>query len=143
MWGVDLEGLAARFSAYAVIPGRLFLAAIFLWSGLGKVMNWEGTAGYMAMKGMPLIPLFLALAILFELGGGLSLLIGFKGRLGALALFAFLVPTTLIFHNFWAVPDNEVMIQTIMFLKNLAIMGGLLMVAALGTGPFSLGRRKV
>ncbi|MBI4209826.1 MAG: DoxX family protein [Deltaproteobacteria bacterium] len=125
----------------ATLTGRLFLSAIFMMAGFGKIMDLSGTSAYMASQGMPLVPFFLAMAIIFELGGGLSLLIGFKTRWGALALIAFLIPTTLIFHNFWADPPDQRQLQMIMFLKNLAILGGLLTVLAHGPGSMSIDSR--
>ena len=122
--------------------GRIFLSVIFILAGLGKIGDWSGTAGYMASRGMPAIPLFLTLAIVFEVLGGFSLLLGFKTKIGALALFLSLVPVTLIFHNFWTYPEAQQQIQMIMFLKNLAIMGGLLTLAAAGPGPLSLDARR-
>lgn len=127
---------------YIPMAGRILLTGIFISSGVSKIFNWEATAGYMQAQGMPLVPLFLLGAIGVEIAGGLSVLVGFFARLGALALFAFLIPTTLIFHAFWAVPEAHQQIQMIMFMKNLAIMGGLLMVAAFGPGPVSFDRRK-
>lgn len=136
-----------RLQQAAPIPGRLLLSFIFLMSGYGKIVGWSGTAGYMAKAGMPAVPLFLVLAIVFELGGSLMLLLGFRARFGALMLILFLIPTTLIFHHFWSFPPAEKQMQTINFMKNLAIMGGLLMVIAHGSGPMSLdrllGRRKM
>ena len=122
--------------------GRVFLSVIFILAGLGKIGDWSGTAGYMASRGMPAIPLFLTLAIIFEVLGGFSLLLGFKTKIGALALFLFLVPATLIFHNFWTYPAAQQQMQMIMFLKNLAIMGGLLTLAAAGPGPLSIDARR-
>lgn len=117
--------------------GRLLLAAIFLWSGFGKIVGWQGTAGYMASKGLPLVPVLLVVALLVELGGGLALLLNFWTRWAALALTVFLVPVTLIFHAFWAVPAEEQQIQMVMFFKNLAIMGGLLNLATPPMEPSS------
>lgn len=122
--------------------GRFFLALIFIVSGINKIMDWSGTAGYMASKGMPMVPLFLLGAIVFELVGGLSLLLGFKARIGALLLIVFIIPATLIFHNFWTLEGMERQIQMIMFMKNLAILGGLLLVLGLGPGPVSLDEKK-
>lgn len=96
----------------------------------------------MQTQGMPIVPLFLLGAIGVEVVGGLSVLVGFFARLGALALFSFLIPTTVIFHAFWAVPEAHQQIQMIMFMKNLAIMGGLLMVVAFGPGPVSFDQRR-
>ncbi len=127
---------------YFSVVGRILLSLIFLLSGIGKIADWPGTAGYMASMGMPAIPFFLTMALLFELAGGVSLLVGFKARLGALGLIVFLIPTTLIFHNFWAYAGMERQMQLINFLKNLAILGGLSLVAAFGPGPASLDARR-
>ena len=116
--------------------GRLLLAHLFLIAGIEKILDPAGTQAYMAAKGMPLTALFLLAAIAFELGGGLSLLIGFWARWGALALALFLVPTTLIFHTQFSDP-----MQQVMFMKNLAIIGGLLMTSAFGPGRFSWDER--
>jgi len=127
--------------ALAALSGRVFLSAIFLVSGFGKIADWTGTAALMSQKGMPLVPVLLAGAIAFEVLGGLSILVGFGGRIGAAALIVYLIPTTLIFHSFWAVEATQQQNQMIHFMKNLAIMGGLFVVAALGTNGYSLDRR--
>jgi putative oxidoreductase len=124
----------------AALTGRIFLSAIFLLSAFNKITDWNGTSAYMVAKGMPAVPLLLAGAIAFELLGGLSVLLGFFGRVGAVALIVYLIPTTLIFHNFWAADAAQYQNQTIHFLKNLAIMGGLFMVAARGTDGLSADR---
>lgn len=115
---------------YLLVSGRVLLSVIFLLSGLGKIIDWDGNAQAMASQGMPLIPLLLIGAIITELVGGLSVLLGWKARWGALLLFLYLIPTTLIFHNFWAFTGAEMQTQLVNFLKNLSIMGGLLLVAA-------------
>ena len=125
----------------AALAGRIALSAIFLLSGFNKITNWSGTADHMAHQGLPAVPLLLAGAIAFEILGGLSLLLGFFGRLGAAALIVFLIPTTLIFHAFWAVDPAQQQNQMIHFMKNLAILGGLLMAVAHGTGRYSLDRQ--
>src|SRR5262245_59319341 len=86
----------------AAIVGRFALGVIFLLSGFNKLTNWSATAEHMTHEGMVAVPLLLAGAIAFEILGGLSLLLGFYGRLGSIALIVFLIPTTLIFHDFWA-----------------------------------------
>ncbi len=121
---------------FVPLIARILIAAIFLMAGTQKVFDFSGTQQYMASKGMPLTALFLVGAILAELGGGLSVLLGLKARWGATALFLFLIPTTLIFHT-----EFSVQLQVIMFMKNLAIMGGLLMVAYFGPGPVSIDER--
>jgi putative oxidoreductase len=123
---------------YGALAGRILLAPIFLLSGAMKIMHWNQTADEMAVKGMVAVPFFLALAVLFELGGGLSVLLGYKARLGALALALFLIPVTLVFHDFWTHTGKDMENQMQHFLKNLTIMGGLLTLAAAGAGRFSL-----
>jgi putative oxidoreductase len=122
----------------AQLAGRVLLCAIFLWSGYGKVTNFAGTQEYMESQGMPFTAVLLALAIFAELAGGLSLLLGFFTRLGAAGLVLFMAPTTFIFHAFWAVPEEQMQLQLIMFMKNVSLTGGLLYVAALGAGAFSV-----
>ena len=127
---------------YLPVVGRFLLALIFVLSGWGKITGFEGSVAYMASKGMPFPQFLLPGAILVELGGGLALMLGWKARWAALAIFLFLIPTTLIFHNYWAVPPEQATAQLISFRKNLAIMGGLLYVVAFGPGPFSVGRSR-
>lgn len=118
--------------------GRTLLALIYLISGINKIMDWGTTADYMAFKGMPLVPLFLVAAIVLEVAGSLSVILGYKARWGALALIVFTIPTTLIFHNYWAMEGMDLVINQIMFMKNLAMVGGFLLIMANGAGPFSL-----
>jgi putative oxidoreductase len=128
------------YQPWGLLAGRILLAHIFLLSGYGKITGFAGTAGYMAKYGMPMIEFFLVCAILLELLGGLMLVLGWKARWGALALIVFVVPTTLIFHAYWAVPPEQAYGQMIQFQKNLAILGGLLYVAFMGPGKLSLDK---
>ena len=121
--------------------GRLLLCGIFLSSGINKILEWEQTANYMASKGLPLVKVLLGGAILFEIVGGLSVVFGFKARIGATLLIVFLIATTVIFHNFWSYEDLEQQEQLIHFMKNLAILGGLFQIAAVGAGPWSIDKR--
>jgi putative oxidoreductase len=132
-----MDGFLKR---YAPLLGRILLSVIFLLSAFGKITHFSGMEQFMASKGLPAVPLLLVLALLTEALGGLSLLLGFKARWGALLLFLFLIPTTLIFHDFWTLTGALRQDMQIHFLKNLAIMGGLLMVAANGPGAFSLDK---
>lgn len=118
--------------------GRIFICIIFIAAAVNKLTHWDLNAQMMAAKGMTNIPLLLILGMIVEFIGGLSLLLGFKPRLGALLLFLFLIPTTLIMHNFWSVPEVERDLQTVMFFKNLAIMGGLLYIMAFGPGSCAI-----
>lgn len=115
---------------------RILLSAIFLRSGIGKIIDFAGTQQSMASAGIPLTGFFLVGAIVFELVGGISVLLGYKARWGAIALTIFLIPATLIFHTNFA--DS---MQVSQFMKNLAILGGLLMVVAYGPGSISLDAR--
>jgi putative oxidoreductase len=128
-------------SNFAPLVGRILMAVIFVLSGIGKVGNFAGTAGYMASKGVPLAELALVITIIVELGGAAMLILGWKARLAAGALFLWMIPVTLLFHNFWAAPADQHMVQQIMFLKNLAMMGGFLYIMAFGSGPYSLERK--
>ena len=120
------------------VAGRLLLAAIFLISGAGKLAAPAMTIGYIGSMGLPFPTLGYAIALLVELGGGLLLVLGFQTRLVALALAAFAIVTGLVFHH--AIADQN---QLIHLLKNFAIAGGLLQVAAFGAGAFSLDERKL
>ena len=105
------------------------------------ISGFAGTAGYIASKGLPMPEVGAVLAILAELGCGILLLIGFKTRWAALALAVFTLAAAFFFHNYWAVPAEQVMAQRINFNKNLAIAGGLLLLAAFGAGAFSVDGR--
>lgn len=127
--------------SFFMLIGRFLLAAIFLISAYGKVMNYDSTAAYMASKGLPMIPLLLGLSILIEFVGGLSLVFGYKTRALATLLILYLIPVTLIMHDFWMI-ENPLLREDnlIHFLKNLAIIGGLFYVAATGPGHIALDR---
>ena len=124
-------------TTYAPALGRVLLAAIFLISGFGKLLNPAGTIGYISAVGLPLPELGYALAVIVEIGGGLLLIAGYQTRLAALALAALTLAAGIFFHNDFA--DQN---QWIHFLKNAAIVGGLLQVAAFGAGRFSVDGRK-
>jgi putative oxidoreductase len=119
--------------SFGMLIGRILLILIFLDSGIGKIGNFEGTAKYMVQFGMPSINFFLIGAIFLELVGSVTILIGFFTRFGALLLLIFLVPTTLIFHTNFA--DR---IQMIMFMKNVSMFGGCLILLSVGPGRLSL-----
>jgi putative oxidoreductase len=127
---------------FAAPLGRLLLSAIFVMSGIHKLMNWESTAEQMQAEGIVAVPVMLAIAAAVEVGAGLSVLTGCWARLGALALVVFLIPTSLIFHDFWQYTGMEQQNQMAHFMKNMAILGGLLMVVALGPGPLSFDARR-
>lgn len=125
----------------AALVGRILIAIIFIKAGWGKIGGWEATAGYMASKGLPMVPLLLAATIALELGGGIMLAIGWKARWVAALFFLWLIPATFIFHAFWGIDAAQVQNQMNHFLKNVAIMGAMLMVSAFGPGAYSVDRR--
>lgn len=122
--------------------GRVLIAVLFVPAGFGKIAGFAGTAGYIASKGLPLPEVGVVIAIVVELGGGLLILAGFGTRIAALALAAFTLVASVIFHNYWGVPADQQMMQQLMFFKNIAIVGGLLTLAAWGAGAFSVDAKR-
>jgi putative oxidoreductase len=118
--------------------GRVLLTLIFLFAAAGKLLDFHGTAQDLGSRGVPFPEVALASAIALESVGALLILAGFHARLGALLLILFLVPTTLVMHDFWASEGNQRIADLLQFLKNLAILGGLLLVGAYGGGAWSL-----
>ena len=114
--------------------GRLLLGHIFLLAGINKISGYEGTQGYMDAMGVP--GALLPLVIILEIAGGLAVIVGFKTPWAAYALAGFTVVAAVIFHS-----DFADQMQMILFMKNLSIAGGLLLLAVHGSGVFSLDRR--
>lgn len=131
-----------KFQNPLALAARILMAVLFLIAGWGKIGGFAGTAGYIASKGLPLPEVGAAIAIVVEFGGALALIAGFQTRLVALVMAVFTVITGLVFHNFWAMPAEQVMVNQIMFMKNLSIAGGLLMMSAFGAGALSLDARR-
>ena len=123
------------------LAGRVLLALLFIPAGYQKIGGFTGTAGYIGSVGLPLPEVGAALAIAVELGLGLLLLIGWRTRIAALGLAAFTLAASVFFHNYWGVPAEQVMVQQLMFFKNIAVVGGLLAIAAFGAGGWSLDAR--
>lgn len=117
--------------------GRVLLAALFLMSGLSKLGSAAATTAYIASAGLPLPGVAYILTVIVEVGGGLLLLVGLQARLAAAVLAVFTVAAALFFHSNFA--DQNQMVH---FLKNFAIAGGLLQVAAWGAGQWSLDARR-
>ncbi|MBZ0232626.1 MAG: DoxX family protein [Deltaproteobacteria bacterium] len=120
------------------LVARIAVSAIFLVSGFSKLSDPAGSTAYMNSAGVPGAETLVYVAGMAELLGGLSLLFGFLTRIGALGLFAFLIVTSLFFHDFWNLTGAERLTQMVQFMKNLSIMGGLLMIVASGAGRYSL-----
>lgn len=123
---------------FGPVAGRILLAIIFLVSGIGKIGGFAGTAGYMLSKGLPMVEVLLAITIVIEIGAALMLILGLKAKLGAAALFLWMIPVTIMLHNFWVMPPADQQMQMAMFMKNLGLMGGMLYIMAYGSGPLSL-----
>jgi putative oxidoreductase len=126
------------FSSFLMLLGRFGLATIFLLSGIGKFLDYDNVAGFMASKELGYIPVLLICAALIEIAGALGLIVGLKTRWVAALLFLYLIPVTILIHNFWQADAAAFEMQRINFLKNLAIMGGLLYVVANGAGRFAM-----
>lgn len=124
-----------------MLAGRVLVSLIFLSSGVGKIGAWDETVAMMTAEGMVAVPAFLVLAIVCELGGSLSVLTGTLTRLGALVLLVFLIPATLVFHDFWVYEGAARADQMIHFSKNVTIMGGLLLLIGAGPGRYSVDSR--
>ena len=122
--------------------GRVLMALLFVPAGFSKIAGFAGTVGYIASKGVPLPELAAAAAIGVELGLGLLLLVGWQTRWAALGIAFFTLVITFIFHNFWAVPAAQMMQQQQAFFKNIAVVGGLLTVAAWGAGAWSFDGKR-
>jgi len=126
---------------YLVPAGRVLYAAIFIAGALGHFSQAE--IGYAAQQGVPLANVLVPLSGLLALAGGLSVLLGYRAKLGAWLLVLFLVPVTATMHNFWAVKDPMMAaMQQAMFFKNLSMLGGALLIAYFGAGPLSLDARR-
>ncbi len=120
------------------LVGRIAMASLFIWSGAGKIPGFGRTVAAIASKGLP-FPQFLAAATIFvELGLGLAIVIGWRTRIAAALTALWLIPTTIFFHNYWAAPAAQVMMQQINFMKNASIFGGMLLLIALGAGRYSV-----
>ena len=119
-----------RGPKYLPLVARTFLAAIFLRSGVSKILGFGATQQQIADMGLPAPAAALAVSIALEILGSLAVILGVRARWGAVALIAFLIPTTLIFHTSAG--------EWTQFFKNLSILGGLLVVTATGSGPISL-----
>jgi putative oxidoreductase len=122
--------------------GRLLLAALFLPAGIGKITGFSGTVGYISSVGLPLPEVGAALALTVEIVGGIALIIGLGTRPAALILALFTLVASFFFHNYWGVPADQQMVQQLLFNKNIAVVGGLLTLAAWGAGAWSVDARR-
>jgi putative oxidoreductase len=123
--------------------GRILLALIFVASAVGKLQDWQGTLQMMTDRGLPMPDALLSIAVGLELVGGVLVILGLYARWGAVVLLLFLVPVSVIMHNFWAAPQEQMQVQMINFMKNVSISGGLVFLLAMGAGPLSIDAVRV
>jgi putative oxidoreductase len=136
----DVEGISLWQGAVVVL-GRFFFALIFLMAGANHFSRQ--TIAFSASQGVPLASIAVPFSGVLAIAGGLSVLLGYRARLGAWLIALFLVPVTLMMHKFWLVQDPVMaQIQMILFMKNVSMLGGALLVSQFGAGPFSLDARR-
>ena len=124
-----------------VVLGRFFFALIFLLAGANHFS--KQTIGYAASQGVPLASIAVPLSGVLAIAGGLSIVLGYRAKLGAWLIVLFLVPVTLMMHKFWTVTDPmTAQLQMILFMKNASMLGGALLISQFGAGPFSLDARR-
>lgn len=132
---------SGRYDDGLILLARILMMALFVLFGWGKLIDFSGTAAYMANEGLPLPTLAAAVVILMEFFVGLALVLGLYTRPLALLLALYTLGTALIGHHFWTMAGAERMANAINFYKNLAIIGGLLLLCVTGPGKYSLDRR--
>jgi putative oxidoreductase len=123
------------------LASRLLFVVFFLPAGIGKLTGFTGTVAYIAAAGLPLPALGAVLALVVEIVGSLALLAGFGTRIAALVLAAFTLVASFFFHAYWAVPADQAYVTQLLFWKNIAVVGGLLALAAQGAGAWSIDSR--
>jgi putative oxidoreductase len=128
-------------NSFALVS-RLLFALLFLPAGIGKLTGFAGTVGYISSVGLPFPAAGAVLALIVETFGGLALLAGFGTRYAALVLAAFTLAASFFFHAYWAAPTDQAFVTQLLFFKNIAIVGGLLALAANGAGAWSLDARR-
>jgi putative oxidoreductase len=129
---------ASSITGPIVLLGRLFFALIFLMAGPNHFK--AQTIAFAASQGVPLASILVPLSGALALAGGLSILLGYRARIGAWLIVLFLIAVTPM-HNFWAVTDPMMhQMQMVMFMKNIAMLGGALLLSQFGAGPWSLDR---
>ena len=132
----------AKLQDPLALAGRLLMAWLFLPAGIGKLTGFAGTVGYISSVGLPMPQLGAVVALVVEIVGGLALIAGFGTRLAAIVLAAFTLVASFFFHAYWAVPADQQMIPYLLFYKNIAVVGGLLTIAAWGAGAWSVDARR-
>ncbi len=121
--------------------GRVLFVVLFLPAGVSKLFGFEGTVEYFGSLGIPMASAAVITTIAIEVLGSIALLIGYKTRYAAFALAGFTLLASLVGHAFWLAPAEQAFVQQLLFLKNIAVIGGLLVLASAGAGKWSLDNR--
>ena len=140
---INMNTICTASAKPLALIARILLAAIFILAVLSKLGGFAGTVGYIASRGLPVPELVAVLTIAVEVLGGIAIVIGYKVRIAGLLLASFTLLAAFIFHNFWSVPADQAYVQNIMFMKNLSMAGGLLLLTVLGAGAFSVDAKTV
>jgi len=131
-----------KYESILNLLGRIAIAALFLPAGLNKLMGMEGVTSYFASLGLPVVAVLVWVVIAIEVLGGVALILGYKTRLVAIGLAIFTVLASIVGHAFWAAPVDAAFIAQLLFFKNMAVTGGLLILASSGAGSISIDGRK-
>ena len=131
-----------KYESILNLLGRIAIAALFLPAGLNKLMGMEGVTSYFASLGLPVVAVLVWIVIAIEVLGGVALILGYKTRLVAIGLAIFTVLASIVGHAFWAAPVDAAFIAQLLFFKNMAVTGGLLVLASSGAGSISIDGRK-
>lgn len=133
--------MSKSIQAPLALIGRLLVVWLFLPAGIGKLTGFAGTVGYIASVGLPLPALGAVLAIIVEIFGSIALILGYQVRIAAIVMAIFTFAASFFFHAYWSAPADQQMVVQLLFNKNIAVAGGLLLLAALGAGAWSLDAR--
>lgn len=120
------------------LVARLLFVALFLPAGIAKLTGFDGSVGYFNSLGIPAPALAVSATVAIEILGSLALIVGFKTRAAAVVLAVFTLAASIAGHAYWAVPAEQMFVQKLLFFKNLAVIGGLLLLALQGAGRLSI-----
>jgi putative oxidoreductase len=134
--------MSKNLSSALSFIGRVLFVLLFLPAGIGKITGFAGTVGYINSVGLPVPELATLVALLIEILGSLCLLAGFQTRIASAVLAVFTLVASFFFHNYWAAPADQAFVAQLLFFKNIAVVGGLLILAAKGAGDWSLDAKK-
>lgn len=142
MLRLEREMMHNTMSNALALVGRVLVAWLFIPAGFSKIAGFSGAVGYATAMGMPMPEVGVAAGMVMELVGGILLLIGWMTRPAAVVLAFFTLAATVIFHAYWAAPAEQAMMQELLFNKNIAVVGGLLVLAAFGAGGWSVDAKR-